>query len=177
MHISSRYAKILGETNFRTREIPRRGSKAEYGEKGKKERLNDGNNNSQATHGARKPPGPKKNSYKCSYIQIFFEREFFTKFSFNVYCIKHFLLKGTAYKKKCHCKCLCRKEKNDICHFHAVCRDILHVENHTLSKKYFYAKLGSKKVRNFFQVCKTQICVLSSRDLTQFLVFETIFSF
>ena len=25
----------------------------------KKERLNDGNNNGQATHGARKPPGPK----------------------------------------------------------------------------------------------------------------------
>ena len=24
----------------------------------KKERLNDGNNNGQATHGARKPPGP-----------------------------------------------------------------------------------------------------------------------
>ena len=56
MHISSRYAKILGETNFRTREIPRSGSKAEDGEerKRKKERLNDGNNNGQATHGARK---------------------------------------------------------------------------------------------------------------------------
>ena len=26
----------------------------------KKERLNDGNNNGQATHGARKPPGPKE---------------------------------------------------------------------------------------------------------------------
>ena len=37
MHISSSYAKILGETNFRTREIPRSGSKAEDGEK-KKER-------------------------------------------------------------------------------------------------------------------------------------------
>ena len=26
----------------------------------KKERLNDGDNNGQATHGARKPPGPKE---------------------------------------------------------------------------------------------------------------------
>ena len=55
MHISSSYAKILGETNFRTREIPRSGSKAKDGEKKRKEeRLNDGNNNGQATHGARK---------------------------------------------------------------------------------------------------------------------------
>ena len=56
MHISSSYAKILGETNFHTREIPRSGSKAKDGEKkrGERERLNDGNNNGQATHGARK---------------------------------------------------------------------------------------------------------------------------
>ena len=55
MHISSRNAKILGETNFRTREIPRSGSKAEDGgEERKKERLNKGENNGQATHGARK---------------------------------------------------------------------------------------------------------------------------
>ena len=58
MHISSSYAKILGETNFHTREIPRSWSKARDGEKRKKERkkeerLNDGNNNGQATHGAR----------------------------------------------------------------------------------------------------------------------------
>ena len=42
--------------------------KAKDGEKKKKrkeERLNDGNNNGQATHGARKPPGPK-----CNYIVI-----------------------------------------------------------------------------------------------------------
>ena len=69
--------------NFHTREIPRSGSKAQDREekKKKKERLNDGNNNGQATHGARnyawrtqtdwakinqfstgaacKPPGPK----------------------------------------------------------------------------------------------------------------------
>ena len=63
--MSSSYAKILGETNFHTQEIPRSGSKAEDGEKKekkekrKKERLNDGNNNGQATHGARKPPRPK----------------------------------------------------------------------------------------------------------------------
>ena len=38
----------------RTREIPRSGSKAEDGGKRKKERLNNGDNNGQATHGARK---------------------------------------------------------------------------------------------------------------------------
>ena len=42
--LSSSYAKILGETNFHTREIPRSGSKAEDGEKRDRER---------ATHGAR----------------------------------------------------------------------------------------------------------------------------
>ena len=36
MHLSSSYAKILGETNFHTREIPRSGSKAEDGEEKKK---------------------------------------------------------------------------------------------------------------------------------------------
>ena len=56
MHISSSYAKILGEKLFRTWEFPRSGSKATDGEKKKKrrERLNDGDNNGQATHGARK---------------------------------------------------------------------------------------------------------------------------
>ena len=58
MHISSSYAKILGQKLFRTREFPRSGSKAKDGEKEeeerKKERLNDGNNNGRATHGARK---------------------------------------------------------------------------------------------------------------------------
>ena len=45
---------------FHTWEIPRSGSKAKDGEKRgeKEERLNDGDNNGQATHGARKPPGP-----------------------------------------------------------------------------------------------------------------------
>ena len=54
MHISSSYAKILGETNFRTRDFPRSGSKAKKREKEKRRRLNDGDNNGQATHGARK---------------------------------------------------------------------------------------------------------------------------
>ena len=58
LHISSSYTKILGEQLFRTWEIPRNGSKAKDGggkkEERKKERLNDGNNNGQATHGARK---------------------------------------------------------------------------------------------------------------------------
>ena len=38
LHISSSYAKILGETNFRTREIPQSGSKAKDGEKRKREK-------------------------------------------------------------------------------------------------------------------------------------------
>ena len=38
MHISSSYAKILGETNFHTREFPRSRSKAKDGEKEKEER-------------------------------------------------------------------------------------------------------------------------------------------
>ena len=86
MHISSSYAKILGEKLFRTWEFPRSGSKAEDGEKREKEREKDerklvktmaklrmahasrlgqkkerkkerakvGDNNGQATHGARK---------------------------------------------------------------------------------------------------------------------------
>ena len=69
MYISSRYAKILGETNFRTREIPRSGSKAEDGgKKRKKEREKEERKLVKtmaklrmahaSTHGARKPPGP-----------------------------------------------------------------------------------------------------------------------
>ena len=56
MHTSSSYAKILGEKVFHTWEFPQSGSKAKDGEKkrGERERLNDGNNNGQATHGARK---------------------------------------------------------------------------------------------------------------------------
>ena len=57
MHISSSYAKILCEKLFHTWEIPRSGSKAEDGEK-EKERggggAKVGENNGQATHGARK---------------------------------------------------------------------------------------------------------------------------
>ena len=55
MHISSSYAKILGEKLFHTWEIPRSGSKAEDGEREReKERAKVGENNGQATHGARK---------------------------------------------------------------------------------------------------------------------------
>ena len=46
------YAKILGEQLFRTWEFPRSGSKAKN--EGEEERLNDGENNGQATLGARK---------------------------------------------------------------------------------------------------------------------------
>ena len=49
----------MGETNFRTQEIPRSGSKAKDGEKKrekerKRERAKVGDNNGQATYGARK---------------------------------------------------------------------------------------------------------------------------
>ena len=55
LHISSSYAKILGEKLFRTWEIPRSGSKAEDGEKKKKKKgAKVGDNNGQATHGARR---------------------------------------------------------------------------------------------------------------------------
>ena len=50
--------KYWGKQIFRTQEFPRSGSKAKDGEKRKKkerERPNDGDNNGQATHGARKP--------------------------------------------------------------------------------------------------------------------------
>ena len=67
MHISSSYAKILGEKLFHTWEIPRSGSKAEDGEKRKKEREKERKlvitmaklcMAHASTHGARKPPGP-----------------------------------------------------------------------------------------------------------------------
>ena len=67
LHISSSYAKILGEKLFCTWEIPRSGSKAEDG--GKKEKRKDWTMVKTmaklrmahaSTHGARKPPGPKR---------------------------------------------------------------------------------------------------------------------
>ena len=53
----------MGEANFHTQENPRSGSKAEDGEKKKKKEERGakvGDNNVQATHGVRKPPGPKE---------------------------------------------------------------------------------------------------------------------
>ena len=48
MHIPSSYAKILGETTFQSREIPRSGSKAIDGEEKKEQwRPKVGNNNGQ----------------------------------------------------------------------------------------------------------------------------------
>ena len=49
MHLSTSYAKILGETNFQPREIPRSGTKAKDGKEKKreKERPKVGNNNGQ----------------------------------------------------------------------------------------------------------------------------------
>ena len=54
MHISSSYAKILGDKLFHIWKIPQSGSKAEDGEERKRERAKVGDNNGQATHGARK---------------------------------------------------------------------------------------------------------------------------
>ena len=54
MHISSKYAKILGGNYFVHGSFPKVGKKQKTERERKKERLNDGNNNGQATHGARK---------------------------------------------------------------------------------------------------------------------------
>ena len=55
MHISSSYAKILGEKLFRTWVSPKWvKSKKRRKKERKRERLNNGDNNGQATHGARK---------------------------------------------------------------------------------------------------------------------------
>ena len=55
MHISSSYAKILGEKLFRTRKIPEVGQKQKTEKKEReRERAKVGDNNGQATHGARK---------------------------------------------------------------------------------------------------------------------------
>ena len=65
MHISSSYAKILGETNFQPWEIPRSWSKAKDGE-----RLKVGNNNGQlriantTSGGASKAAWAKKKKQK-----------------------------------------------------------------------------------------------------------------
>ena len=58
----------MGQKLFRTREFPRSGSKAKDGER-KKERLNDGNNNGQATHGARKHAKKLVFTYLCYFQQ------------------------------------------------------------------------------------------------------------
>ena len=52
MHISSSYAKILGGNYFAHGRFPEVGQKQKTEKK--EERLNDGKNNGQATHGARK---------------------------------------------------------------------------------------------------------------------------
>ena len=113
--------------------------------------------------------------------RIFFERALYAKFSFQgcciqhflqmVSCIQHFLWKWVVYNfflKGNDIKLLLQVplygRKFTFVHFHAVCRHILHVENHALSKKYFYAMLGSKKVRNFLQVwlLECKICIYAS---------------
>ena len=50
--------KYWGENYFAHGRFPEVGQKQKTEKKEKKERLNDGDNNGQATHGARKPPGP-----------------------------------------------------------------------------------------------------------------------
>ena len=65
MHVSSSYAKILGETNCQSREFPRSASKAkDGGEKRKEKEKKVGNNNCQLRIATPprvahpKPPGP-----------------------------------------------------------------------------------------------------------------------
>ena len=57
--------KYLGKQIFIYGRFPEVGQKQKTEKKEEereRERLNDGNNNCQATHGARKPPGPKLSS-------------------------------------------------------------------------------------------------------------------
>ena len=82
MHISSSYANILGDKLFRTWEIPRSGSKAEDGGKRKRERLNNGNNNGQATHGARKHAWRTQAAWanlSIFSVRVFFHHQIITK--------------------------------------------------------------------------------------------------
>ena len=77
MHLSSSYAKILGEKLFRTWEIPRSGSKAKDGEREKERKKERGEKDGTmviamaklcmahaSTHGARKPSGPQERREK-----------------------------------------------------------------------------------------------------------------
>ena len=87
LHISSSYAKILGEKLFRTWEILRSGSKAKNREKRNKKEEREREQNlvitmaklcmaHASTHGARKPPGPKKRMFTVLFrleaSQVFF---------------------------------------------------------------------------------------------------------
>ena len=66
MHISSSYAKILGQTNFYTREFPRSGSKAKDGERERKEeRLNAWRTQARMAQASRL--GQKKKEYEKKY--------------------------------------------------------------------------------------------------------------
>ena len=98
-----------------------------------------------------------------------FEMACFTKFSLIGHFIQNCLWKGVVYRvflkgiciqnflrkalyTKSNVKVPLYGRKFTFVHFHAVCCDILHVENRAISKQYFYAKLGSKKARNVLQV-------------------------
>ena len=58
--------KYWGKQIFTHRRFPEVGQKQKTEERErKKERLNNGNNNGQDTHGARKPPGPKSDKIRA----------------------------------------------------------------------------------------------------------------
>ena len=78
MHISSSYANILGETNFRTREIPRSGSKAKDAKEKKGKRPKVGDNNGQATYGARKHSWRTQAAWANKSCQTHFSYELIT---------------------------------------------------------------------------------------------------
>ena len=63
------------------------GARKPPGPKKKKERLNNGDNNGQATHGARKPPGPKTHVLLVNPIQ-FLQFKSFYFFLSNLHFIK-----------------------------------------------------------------------------------------
>ena len=105
LQISSSYAKILGQKLFRTQEFPRSGSKAKDGER--RERLNDGENNGQATHGARKhawrtqAAWAKKSPILPLYIILLYQHDLNNLDDCKIFCHKRHqeYLKSTKRKK------------------------------------------------------------------------------
>ena len=80
---------FLGKQIFAHGRFPKVGQKQKTEGWGNKERLNDGNNNGQATHGARKPPEPTmnhgKNNCQLRTQSRLGQKSFFTKADFLLF--------------------------------------------------------------------------------------------